>query len=531
MEVNSLIPHSQFIPSVPHTPLLSFSSPLHTSTVLSPLPSMGMFQNTTHPTPMGHTASLHLPQNPPLNYTHSPFTGQSTPLNSFYTPPIVTHIPFPNPQMVIPPYHSQNPQQCPPTQSQMYTVVQPSPTSHHTPTFNPNPKLEFPKFDGRDPKGWIIRAEQYFDFISIDEQRRVKLAGMHFEGKAGIWFRYYQASRGTINWRGFVNDVVARFENPEGRDVLDLFSKLRQEGSVEAYEDKFEELRALIVAKYKGFTEEYFVSSFISGLKEHIKTSVRMFRPQTLGDAVFLAKQEEVKGSRGMISQAAKTNFGKAPSYTYNDSKGNSSHKPSDVSNSKDFKKGRSVLSSKEILERRERGQCFHCDEKYHPGQNCKARLYMLSGEQMEGEDYDGVDREFYDMENMDTPGEISLNALAGTKSMGTIRLQGCIRGKKVSILVDSGSTHSFIDSTMVKTLGLTAEIVAPLMVTVADGTKVLVDSSCNNVSYEIQGHKFSTELRLFPLSNSDVILGVDWLRQHNPVTFDYHRVTVKFQR
>lgn len=42
--------------------------------------------------------------------------------------------------------------------------------------------------------------------------------------------------------------------------------------------------------KNKGFNEEYFLSSFISGLKESIKVDVRMFRPLTLSDAMFLAK-------------------------------------------------------------------------------------------------------------------------------------------------------------------------------------------------------------------------------------------------
>lgn len=38
-------------------------------------------------------------------------------------------------------------------------------------------------------------------------------------------------------------------------------------GNVVEYEDKFEELRALVVSKNKGFSEEYFDSSFMSGLK------------------------------------------------------------------------------------------------------------------------------------------------------------------------------------------------------------------------------------------------------------------------
>lgn len=81
---------------------------------------------------------------------------------------------------------------------------------------------------------------------------------------------FYLAGRTIVQWKIFINDVVAPFEIPENRDVQDLFNKLRQVGSVTDYEDQFEELRALVVAKHRGFTEEYFVSSFVSGLKDHI---------------------------------------------------------------------------------------------------------------------------------------------------------------------------------------------------------------------------------------------------------------------
>lgn len=97
----------------------------------------------------------------------------------------------------------------------------------HHPNFNPTPKIEFPKFDGSDPKGWIIRAEQYFEFINIEEQKKVKLAGLHFEGKASIWYRFYQSSRGNGNWKLFQTDLLSRFENPDNRDVQDQFNKLR----------------------------------------------------------------------------------------------------------------------------------------------------------------------------------------------------------------------------------------------------------------------------------------------------------------
>lgn len=159
--------------------------------------------------------------------------------------------------------------------------------------FNPIPKIEFPKFSGADPKSWVIRAEQYFEFIPMDDNRKVKLSGLHFEGRASVWFRFYQVGRTNSNWKAFQADVVARFEIVETMDVQDQFNKIKQTGTIADYEDKFEELRALVLSKNRGFNEEYFISSFISGLKDNIKGSVKMFRPQSLSDAVYLAKQEE----------------------------------------------------------------------------------------------------------------------------------------------------------------------------------------------------------------------------------------------
>ncbi|KAL2524544.1 Uncharacterized protein Adt_09598 [Abeliophyllum distichum] len=41
---------------------------------------------------------------------------------------------------------------------------------------------------------------------------------------------------------------------------------------------------------------------------------------------------------------------------------------------------------------------------------------------------------------------QISLDALMGTFIHKTIRIPGKVRGRNISILIDSGSTHSFID-------------------------------------------------------------------------------------
>lgn len=50
---------------------------------------------------------------------------------------------------------------------------------------------------------------------------------------------HFQASRGIVPWNVFVDDMVLRFENPENRDVQDLFNELIQTGTVSEYEDQF----------------------------------------------------------------------------------------------------------------------------------------------------------------------------------------------------------------------------------------------------------------------------------------------------
>lgn len=54
---------------------------------------------------------------------------------------------------------------------------------------------------------------------------------------------------------------------------------------------------------------------------------------------------------------------------------------------------------------------------------------------------------------------KISLHAITGKNSGGqTMRIQGVIKEHNLMILIDSGSTHSFLDSKWVTKLGLNRE-------------------------------------------------------------------------
>ncbi|XP_027107729.1 uncharacterized protein [Coffea arabica] len=79
-----------------------------------------------------------------------------------------------------------------------------------------------------------------------------------------------------------------------GRDIIGEFHNLKQTGSVAEYQEKFAELRDLLMTMNYGLTEDYFISSFLSGLKEEIRHVICKPKPETLIHAFNLARIQEI---------------------------------------------------------------------------------------------------------------------------------------------------------------------------------------------------------------------------------------------
>ena len=94
----------------------------------------------------------------------------------------------------------------------------------------------------------------------------------------------------------------------------------------------------------------------------------------------------------------------------------------------------------------------------------------------------------------------------------GTISIQGVI----VDVLFDSGCTHSFISSRLVKSLGLrTSPLSKPFRVTTATGDCEVTKWGVINLSLDIQGKPYMWNFILYGLEGYDVLLGMDWLSAH----------------
>lgn len=83
--------------------------------------------------------------------------------------------------------------------------------------------------------------------------------------------------------------------------------------------------------------------------------------------------------------------------------------------------------------------------------------------------------------------------------------------------MIDSGATHCFIASSLVKKHNLTTFAAKPKNVKLPDGTSFPTSTICP-ILININQYKAKIHCYILPLSVSDVILGKNWLTRNNPV-------------
>ena len=108
---------------------------------------------------------------------------------------------------------------------------------------------------------------------------------------------------------------------------------------------------------------------------------------------------------------------------------------------------------------------------------------------------------------------EITLYALLGSPSLGTMRVKGRINGQLITILIDIGSTHNFLDTVILATLQLSLDPTLTFEVKVVNGATIQTNGVCANIKVLVQGYTFTVDLNVLPLGDYELVLGTQWLR------------------
>lgn len=130
------------------------------------------------------------------------------------------------------------------------------------------------------------------------------------------------------------------------------------------------------------------------------------------------------------------------------------------------------TMSSKELENRRARGLCYWCPEKYVIGHKCSQgkQVFLIEVGEEEPEEHttDPIEG-LIDEETVEEEApQISIHALRGTLHCSTMKMEGMVRNRRLQILIDSGSTHNFLDVDMAERLGCITEDIHTMKVVVA---------------------------------------------------------------
>ena len=380
-------------------------------------------------------------------------------------------------------------------------------------------KLEFPRFSGDDPTEWFNRVNQFFEFQNTPDNQKVSLASYHLEGEANQWWQWirrtFQDEGRVLSWIDFEEELWARFGPSDCEDFDEALSRIRQTGSMRDYQREFEQLGNRV----KGWTQKALVGTFMGGLKTETSDGIRMFKPQTLKDAIRLARMrdDQLMRQRRVLRPAPPLRALPVLPPANQAAQGTPVRR----------------LSWEEMQRRRLQGLCFNCNERFTAGHRCQGpRILMLEGyEDDNNVIYDEVNEERntgrHQEENLEP--EITLHALTGWSAPKTMRVAARIGDHDVIILIDSGSTHNFLSERLANLLRLPVIPTETFPVRVANGESLKCQGRFEGVQINLQGTVFSLTLYSLPLTGLDVVLGIQWLELLGAVVCDWKQLTMEF--
>ncbi|KAH0730002.1 hypothetical protein KY289_001190 [Solanum tuberosum] len=296
-----------------------------------------------------------------------------------------------------------------------------------------------------------ILVDQLFSMDEVSFDQRVRVDSIHLEGEAIAYHRSYMRSRSCVvdlSWTEYILALNDRF----GEEFEDSVKALKSDSN-----RQMQSPRTLLQAyKLARLQEDVFYAQVKTWC---LKPMVRPVQGPILPTPTHVKPPFSQKPF--------------APNSTYRKPVDSHVAKPNRFTGNGLGRR----LTAAEMDEKRAKGLCFFCDDKYV-----------------------------------------------------TIRVTGYHEKKPLQVLIDTASTHNFIDQEVAKRLGCQTTTIMTQSISVADGRKVQTGSVCKNLTWLLQGTTFSSDFLLLPLGNMDIVLGVQWLNTLGRILFDFQSRTIEFR-
>ncbi|WVZ53030.1 hypothetical protein U9M48_004021 [Paspalum notatum var. saurae] len=308
-------------------------------------------------------------------------------------------------------------------------------------------------------------------------------------------------------WDQRARDQEAQWDAAFADFTRSLEDRIRQSSTIADYVEKFTAVVDQLISYNSANDPLYYVQSFINGLRPEIRAAVFMQRPSSLDSAYVLAMMREESVVRSSLLARPGVNT-------------TSAEEPKKLDNDR-VKAMDDKLAALRAF-RRAKGTCRRCAEKWSKGHRCPTTvqlhalqevwdLFQLS-EESPSEVYEeemASDQLFL---------TVSVAAVQGLESSRTMRFQGMLQGQAILILVDSGSSHTFLSSKVADKVVGVSPFPVPIAVQVADGGRLPCGTHIKQAHWQLDECNFFTDMKILDLSYYDLIVGMDWLKVHSPM-------------
>ncbi|GJW65964.1 ty3-gypsy retrotransposon protein, partial [Tanacetum coccineum] len=387
--------------------------------------------------------------------------------------------------------------------------------------------------DNHGESSWRLQHQHHRPFRKIDflayageSAEKVDVASLHLEGDALDPFSWLSADQTITLWEELVLAFQINFGPVEFQNPDEYLCSIKQTRSVQEYRQEF----AVRSARVSNSPENCLLGVFLNGLKEELKTDVRIQKPRTVYNAASLALEYESKVG------VSKSNKGVAWS---------PSPKPltADTNKSTVHPNTPSItqrtplrISDTEKQNRYLKGECFRCGEKYGPGHRCKTGTFKLleASEEQETPINPTVNASEEESGDQEDFAEISLHAIFGKANVTTMKLRGTIGTTEVLILVDGGSTHNFISDSLVRELKMVTEFITPFGVQIRNGDIIRYSmasySQYRSSKLERDVHDFYSRWQAIQVTSHDMEQHMNHLEQDLALLHD-HRFFAKLSK
>jgi hypothetical protein len=406
-------------------------------------------------------------------------------------------------------------------------------------------KLTIPSFDGSSrctARAWVQKLDTYYKLNQMTEAEAISFATLHLEGEAHEWWYHGLVTLGhnhITSYREFTERLMDRFDRRDPEIHFRDLAQLRQTGTAEAFISEFQRVAVAVT----DISEPRLVMLFTEGLTEPLRGWVKAYRPHSL--------QDVVRRTRDLADSVPKTKPFTKPFVPQRDK---------DPKNLPREWKGKPKLDDDTRRELMRKKLCFSCRDPWVPGHRCmgKGQIHYIeveSGSEEEDEDIqaptdsDSETETTHEPEQQPKKPQILARAqpqeeakprrevkggtiatLSGIPRYNTLRLKGLVQGQRMTALVDGGATHNFIDASLVARRGLRTEEFEGFHVAVADGYTMTCLDMIPDLEIKLGNYTLTDTFYVVDLSDTDVVLGVQWLYSLGEIGFNYQTLTMSFR-